>query len=349
MSPKKRRKENQGLPKRWRVRSGAYYYRPSEDQRHLWDGKAEYFLGRTYSEALQAFALKVDYSGTVRSMDDLIKRYEVEVLPSKKPATQRSNRISINRIRLAFSGNDAAVVSTVDCYAYTDHITRNHGPTAANRDVEVLSHMFSMAIRWGVIEKHKHPIRGERMKNPAPVRRRYVEDWELAEFERVCGPFLSAYIALKGLTGYRKGDMLDIRHSQITSAGITRNDRKTGKLKTIEMTPELAERIDAIKSLYRGKIGSLYLFQTSSGRPYIKEDGSTSGFDSIWQRRMKKALAETDLAERFTEHDLRRKVGSDMPTTGAAQDLLDHSTPAQTDRAYRAKARVVAPAKGFKK
>jgi hypothetical protein len=51
------------------------------------------------------------------------------------------------------------------------------GKVAANRDLEVLSHVFTKAIRWGLIESH--PIKGNVDKFKTQPRRRYVEDWEL--------------------------------------------------------------------------------------------------------------------------------------------------------------------------
>ena len=70
----------------------------------------------------------------------------------------------------------------------------------------------------------------------------------------------------------------------------------------------------------------------------------TSGFDSIWQRMIRKALKETELTERFTEHDLRAKVASDTDLSHA-QGLMDHASANTTERIYRRKAKVVEPAK----
>ena len=78
----------------------------------------------------------------------------------------------------------------------------------------------------------------------------------------------------------------------------------------------------------------MYLFATREGQPYIKADGSTSGFDSIWQRYMRNALKEGVISERFTEHDLRTKRASEMSLKDA-QALLRHTNPDTTRRNYR--------------
>jgi integrase len=80
------------------------------------------------------------------------------------------------------------------------------------------------------------------------------------------------------------------------------------------------------------------LFCTRDGKPYIDEQGTTSGFDSVWQRFMKKALAETNLEERFTEHDLRAKVASDSKDSEQARKRMGHTSSAVTERVYRRKA-----------
>lgn len=64
----------------------------------------------------------------------------------------------------------------------------------------------------------------------------------------------------------------------------------------------------------------------------------------IWQRFMRKALEKTNLKERFTEHDLRAKVASDLKSEHARQ-LLGHTNIEITNRVYRRKAEKVRPTK----
>jgi integrase len=55
---------------------------------------------------------------------------------------------------------------------------------------------------------------------------------------------------------------------------------------------------------------------------------------------MAKALKETKLMEKFTEHDLRVKVASDNESERARQ-LLGHTSSVITDRIYRRKPELV--------
>jgi hypothetical protein len=52
---------------------------------------------------------------------------------------------------------------------------------------------------------------------------------------------------------------------------------------------------------------------------------------------------ETDVKERFTEHDLRGKVGSEEVSVERASDLLGHGSKEITKRHYRRKAEVIKP------
>ena len=56
---------------------------------------------------------------------------------------------------------------------------------------------------------------------------------------------------------------------------------------------------------------------------------------------MRKALDETGLEQRFTEHDLRVKVGSDVDSDVEAQKLLAHTDVATTSKHYRRRGSVV--------
>lgn len=344
MAPKPRLDSNKGLPAGWRHKHGAYYYRPPDQLRDLWEGKTEYRLGKSLSEAYRVWADKLELHSDARTMGELLDRYALEVVPLKAPKTQDSNQISIRKLKAVFGAMPIEAVKPKHVYQYRD-IRGKQGQTAANRDIEVLSHAFTKAIEWGLCENH--PIKGKVRKFSTPPRRRYVEDWEVQETLKVASPFITAYIKLKLLTGLRRGDLLSLKMSDFENDGIHIEPRKTaqttGKRIIIEWTDDLKSAIEDVMKL-RKKILSIWLFHTNTGQPYIKENGNANGFDSIWQRFMAKTLRETGLEVRFTEHDLRAKVASDTDVVHA-QSLLGHSTLTMTEKTYRRKPNVVKPTK----
>ena len=91
MCPKPKNKENKTLPTRWRLKNGAYRYRVPEGLESHWDGKKEFTLGKTLAEAYRTFSERVKINQNIYTINQLCDRYQVEVIPNKAPATQKSN------------------------------------------------------------------------------------------------------------------------------------------------------------------------------------------------------------------------------------------------------------------
>ena len=348
---RKRSKENRGLPPRWSFRSGAYYYITRESERDLYDGRQWFRLGSTLAEAHAEFARRQVFEGEIRTMAELADRYELEVLPLNAPSTRKNKGYSLKRIRAVFGNAPVAAIQPKDIFKYKDQVAKKYSKKHYNNDHEVLSHMFSFSIEWGA--RVDHPMTGKKVtKFSLQARDRYVTDAELREFRRnFAGPFLDAYLELKGLTGLRKGDLLAIKLSDFQEGYLRVVPRKTQTKKPqpllFKMNQQMVDAVRAIKALPR-PVSSVWLFCTRTGQPYIDfATGETSGFDSIWQRRMVK-FAKAG-SERFTEHDLRAKVGSDEESVAEAQKMLNHSSAEMTKKVYRRKGEVITPAKGFKR
>ena len=74
--------------------------------------------------------------------------------------------------------------------------------------------LLQKQFEWVLCENH--PIKGKISKFSRPPRRRYVEDWKIEAALTVASPFLTSYIYLKLLTALRRGDLLLIKHSDIS-------------------------------------------------------------------------------------------------------------------------------------
>lgn len=211
--------------------------------------------------------------------------------------------------------------------------------------MEEYCHMLTKAVEWGYIPKH--PFKGEVRFKQEKSRSRYVKDWEVQEcFKLKALPycktlFMQAYMAFAIVSGLRKQDALQLKASDIKEDGIHVTTRKTGKSIIIEWTPTL--RFVTQQLLDQRPVDiSPYLICNRQGEAYYR-DGSSSGFDSVFQRFIKRAIAETALEEKFTLHDLRAKCASDIKSDEDAQKLLAHSSIQTTRKAYRRKAEVVRP------
>lgn len=337
--PRKRNSINRPLPNRWRYKHGAYYYRVPKSDSGMWDHKTEFRLGKTLNEAYKVWSARLQASTDISTLGQLLDRYLSEVVPLKAYKSQESNRISIGRIRSSFGHMGVVDFLPKDAYAYRHHVTQKHGPTSANRDLEVLSHLFSKAVEWGVIDSN--PIKGQVRKNTIPRRERYIEDWELVEALSVAAPFLKAYIKLKLLTGLRRGDLLRLSTKDVKPDGIHVTTSKTKKKVVILWTSELSSKYQEVLHS-RQYHNTELLFPTREGNCYVNEHGQANGFDSMWQRFMKKVLSSTKVEEKFQEKDLRKKTASDMSLQSGSR-LLGHTSELTTQTHYRLNADLVAP------
>lgn len=356
MSPCPRNDRNKGLPPRWRKKYQTYYYRVPPGQEHAWDGKKEFRLGKTLSEAYKTFASRLEaHEDSLVTMSQLAVWYESTVVPEKAPATQRSNKISLSYIKKVFESAKIQEVESSDIYKFRKVVATQKSKKQANLALEVLSHMFTKAIEEGV--RSGHPMTNKQVvKFSLEPRKRYVSNEELAEALTVAPPLFRVYIPLKLALGQRKADMLNLSFENITRDGVLIRQSKTGREIFFPfLDPETGKNTglealvnSAIKQCHPGYPEELRhptnVFCTRNGNSYYcNETSSSTAFDSMWQRFMKKAIKVTELNERFTEHDLRAKTASDAGGDESARKLMGHTTLSTTRRVYRRKADIVIP------
>ena len=333
--PKPRKKINKALPSGWRFKHGAYYYRPKKALRHLWDDKTEYRLGGTLVEAYKIWADKITPNDNIFSLSQLIERYELKVMPKKAEKTQESNIASLKRIRLVFGNMKPEEIKTTDIFKYKELVGEKNGKKTANLDLALISHLFSKAIEWGVVENH--PSKSKVPKFYLPPRDRYVEDWEILEVLKVANPLLRSFIWIKLMTGARRGDILSLEINDIfDNEGIKIKPSKTqtssGAKILIPWTPELLEWRDyTMKN--RPSYPTKEVFITTRYQPY-QRNKKTSAFDTLWQRFIKRALDETNLTDSFQQRDLRAKTASDTDLQHASK-LLGHTSQDMAKIVYR--------------
>jgi integrase len=268
---------------------------------------------------------------------DLLDRYAIEVVPMKAAATRHGDNLALVNLRKVFGDMRLGDLEPRHIYKYVDTRINKQGQKSLAtglHEIRVFKHAFTKAVEWGLISRH--PFKGEvRLKSTKP-RNRYIEDWEIIEVlslvpKRKSGSvlMLQAYIRVKMLVGRRRGDMLRLRMSDITDAGITVRPHKTanstGLARTFEWTPALRAAVD-MTLVARPIDIAPWLYCTKRGEGYFNEEtGRATRWDSMWQRFMSRLLAETKITKRFTEHDLRGKVGSDAESLERARQLLGHA------------------------
>jgi integrase len=325
---------------------------PPKDQRDQWDGKSWFPLGKNLSEAYKTWAARLGDAAQAKgkSLGKIMDRYLLEVVPTVGVRTQTEYRRALKNLRAVFGEMSPEDVEPQHVYQYVD---KRSSKPAAKKEVEVFSAMFTKAVEWGIIRAH--PFKGEVRLAGSKPRDRYVEDWELEESlslepRRRKGSvgMVHAYLRLKLLTGLRQKDLLLLKLADCKDDGIhvtpSKTKNTTGKKLIYEWSDALRAAVEEAKMIRPAL--SPYLFCNKFGHCYVDPAKETAkGFNKIWQNFIARVLEDTEVTERFTEHDLRAKVGSDAESLRRAQELLAHADARMTDRVYRRKPARIAPAK----
>lgn len=323
MSPRARTRDRD-MPTHVHWKNGAWRFKTPAHLRPYVPGRKSWIkLGTEKQEALKAYAELMGNLSKESGMAKLMNRYEAEVIPTKAPRTQKDNRKELKRLREVFDQMHPTEVTTMHCQQYLD-IRGKQSKTQANHEMNLLSHIFRKAMQWGVV--NSNPVKGVE-KHKVKARDRYVEDWELKEFLKVAPPFIRAWVALKLMTGLRQGDMLALPVSAIREDGIRVTTGKTGRKGIIPWDEDLREAVRQLMACNR--IQGMTMVCNRRGQQMTE-----SAFQERWRRVMDKALAETDLAERFTEHDLRAKHATDVEAQGGDPTANLMHDDARTTKAY---------------
>jgi integrase len=290
---------------------------------------------------MRAWAAMLGTSRILGTIDRLIDIYVRDKLPSLAPRTQTDYLVAIALLRPVFGHMTPADLEPKHVYAYMharksraranvdDRAPVRQAKTRANREIATLSAVMQYGVELGEISVN--PCRSVKRAKESP-RKRYVNDLEVQQLLAHCPAWLKLFIELKLHTGLRQGDLLALRLDAIRSDGLFVRTGKTGREILFGWTDELRATIEGIRNLRR-RVSSLHLFPSRDATPLTQR-----GFKSAWARAMKLATAEDAdprLMERFAEHDLRAKVGTDAHDRGQnATDLLGHENPQTTRRTY---------------
>jgi len=182
----RKRKNNKGLPERVYHKHGSFFYvTPAPENKWI-------NLGKTKAEMYRALAeLEIQPNGSY-NMEGLWNDFLQDRAQGLSPATVRGYEKSAKVFLKTFGHMHPEEVVTKDIARYL-LIRGRKAKTSANREVAVMSSMFTYAVELAIVERNPC-LRVSRHK--IGPRERYVEDWELDAFSSVCGELLSCYVDL---------------------------------------------------------------------------------------------------------------------------------------------------------
>jgi integrase len=192
----------------------------------------------------------------------------------------------------------------------------------ANRVLTVLRLIFAYAVEQQLVEWN--PCIGIK-RHVEAKRGRYITDEELAAIRKASPRRLQLMIDILYLTGQRVGDVIALRRTAISDAGIAFVQQKTGARLVVEWIPELRAAVDAAIAL-QGTVQGLTLFRSRRGGP-----PSYNTVKDQWDLAIKRAGVSD-----ATMHDVRAKSLTDADDQGLnPQALAGHTDPKMTKRYIR--------------
>ena len=265
------------------------------------------------------------------TLAEFAERYMTEYAPGKKkPGTLGTDRTNLRCHILPVLGT-LPVASITKTDVVRLHQSMRETPGAANRTIQLVSHMLNVAEKWGVRPDGSNPCRHVE-KYKGRKRERYLSAAELArlgdvlaaaEYTKTELPGSIAAIRLLIFTGCRRGEILTLRweHVDFENACLRLPDSKTGA-RIIHLNAPALEILSVV--------------ERQNDNPYVIVGGKPGAhlvnLKKPWQRIRKRAEIED-----VRLHDLRHSfasvavgLGESLHMTGK---LLGHSQ-AQTTQRY---------------
>ena len=288
---------------------------------------AEDWSRRTEDEMVRGVYIQRGASERL-TFDAALDRYLTEVTPTKKPATQRAEKLKAKPLR-EFFGDYALAAIGVDLVArYRDQrlatasqrVNKTTGkaaplrPATVRLELALLGHVFTTAIKEWRIGLVQNPVHNIRKPSAGEGRdRRLSGDEEtrvLAAVDAYSNPMLGWIVRIALETGMRSSEITGLRVRQVdTKRRIVRlADTKNDSARTVPMTRTARALFEqALANPIRPKDCDLVFF----GEPGRDGQRRSYNFNKAWND-LKHRIGIADL--RF--HDLRHEAVSRLVEAG---------------------------------
>lgn len=238
-----------------------------------------------------------------------------------KPRTrERWRGILDQHLKSSFPGALRATTRALAESYVSRRIEQGAAPSTINREITVLKHILSRAVRWEFLSINQ--VAGMKPLREPSGRTRFLSLEEVERLLAACGdslsPYLRAFVVVALNTGMRRNEVLGLSRKTIDWANhiATLDDTKNGDARQIYLNDAALE---ALRSL-PARLDSERLFP-------LRPNQTTM----LFRRAVKRAGIED-----FRLHDLRHTFASYQAMSGVAvrglQSLLGHKDPRMTMR-----------------
>jgi len=244
-----------------------------------------------------------------------LQRYLDEVTPTKRPATQETERKRATPL-IDRLGSYALAALTADIVArYRDErLTEGKSNNTVRLELALLGHLYNVAIREWRLGLAYNPVASIRRPNPGRGRNRRLSKEEEADLFAACAahsnPMLGWIVRLAIETGMRTGEIVTLRRDQVDlSRRVVRlSETKNGSARTVPLSREAVRVLtEALNHPVRQTDTDLIFWgepgRDAKRRPYT--------FQLVWRQALQRA-GITGL--HF--HDLRHEAVSRLVEAG---------------------------------
>jgi len=248
--------------------------------------------------------------------EDFVPTYlELHSRLNKKPLVVRRDEGLIKNLSTHFAGKYLFSIVPEAIEKYKAERSKQVSPATVNRELACLKSIYNKAIEWGKADEN--PVRKVKFFRENNQRIRYLEKDEIRKLVDYCPEDLKSLVIIALNTGMRKGEILNLKWSDIDlDKGIFYLlDTKNNEPREVQMNQQAREALDGIAKI--------------PGSPYVFRD--EQGNLSIYNMRKKfeTALKKSGIIN-FRFHDLRHTFASHLAMLGidlkTMQELMGHKT-----------------------
>lgn len=283
-------------------------------------------------------------------MKEVFDRYSESIIPGKGLRTQADNRKEMKRLEAAFGDAPIDSITTAIVAQYRDARTAK---VRANREIALLSHVFTIAREWGLTDR-ANPCFGLRRNKEKP-RDYYANEavWNAVYAEAV--QELKDAMDLAYLTGQRPADTLKAATTDIAKEFFSVKQGKTDKHLRIRLL--IGEELTGLGKFVEDLLERRRVAGIRGSRLITNASGlrmSMAMMNNRWVEARNKAASQAavdgdaelaELIRRFQFRDIRPKAASEIEDISHASRLLGHSKEKTTKEIYRRVGEVVSPTK----
>ncbi len=271
------------------------------------------------------------------TLDELLSRYEQDIMPRKTPETQLAHQSVIAFWRERLGYKFLSDITREDIVHGRNELSKTRKPATVVKYLVLITHSLNIAVKeYGWLDKNVASTVSRPSLPPNKVR--FLSDEErsrlLDECKKSQNKHLYALVSLAMYTGLRRGALLNLKLEDIDLKNRTLTIGKT-KNKSTLILPLVGECYELVKDLC---FQSNCVVEGSTGTSYIFPAQAKYRWNS-YERAFNGAVKRASLKHtNFSFHSLRHTVASYMIQAGVplytVGTVLNHKNPSTITHRY---------------